>query len=99
MTIRTRLYRWWWRTPLGRALYKELDQAHTDLRGMTAGYETAREEANALERAVLCAGELLAERDAQYAALAARCRRAEESLDLYKRFFAATVPPMPGLDK
>jgi hypothetical protein len=46
MTLTTRAWRWFWRTPAGRALSGELDDAHTAIRGANRGYETARREAD-----------------------------------------------------
>ena len=85
MTLETRLYRWWWRTKLGRALSSELAQAHTDLLGAIHGYETARNDAETHHRNLLCAYELIEARDQQYATLAARCRAAEDARDILEQ--------------
>lgn len=82
MTLTTRAYRALWRSQLGRALCAELDRAHTDLRGMTHGYEQARREVDSLTRQVLCAGELITQRDDQIRDLTARLRSVEDARDI-----------------
>ena len=84
-TPTTRIYRALWRTRLGRALCAELDQAHTDMRGALHGYNQARREIDTLTRQLLCAGELITQRDAQYAALVARLRNVEDARDILEQ--------------
>lgn len=94
MTVRTRLYRWWWRTPLARALWRELDDAHTGLRDALAAYDQKTDEAERHQRNLLYSWELLEQRDREYANLAQRCARAQEEVDFWRRFYNKTMPSM-----
>lgn len=71
----------------GWQLVRLVEEAHADL-------AIAHFHADRMRHHLACATELVEERDRQLATLAARCRRAEDERDLWRRFYEKSVPEM-----
>ena len=71
----------------GWHLVRIIEEAHADL--AIEQFHTTR-----LKHHLSCAGELVEERDRQLSVLTARCRRAEEERDLWRRFYDKSMPEL-----
>ena len=71
----------------GWHLVRMIEEAHAEL-------ATQKDRSTRLGRHLSCAVQLVEERDRQLAALAGRCRRAEEELGLWRSFYAKSMPEM-----